>query len=61
MANTESALHLTVEQVLADAAAGRPNPLLECAVKETDEVWGAEPNTRMDVSDIDGWDCDERG
>ena len=58
MADTEFTLTPTVEQVPAEAAQGRPKPLLECPAEEAVQVWGAEPNTEMDVTDIDGWDAD---
>lgn len=59
MADTEFTLNPTVEQVLAAAARGRPEPLLECSAEEAVEVWGAEPSTEMDATDIDGWPVDD--
>jgi len=57
MAHTESnILNPTVEQVLADAVEGSPKPMIECSVEEAIEVWGAVPNTEMDITDIDGYD-----
>ena len=61
MARNESILNPTVEQVLAEAAQGPPKPLLECSAEEAVEVWGAEPNSEMDVTDIDGWEGAEEG
>ena len=57
MAHTEAnILNPTVEQILADAAEGSPKPMIRCSAEEAVEVWGAEPNTEMDVADIDGHD-----
>ncbi len=61
MARTESILNPTVEQVLAEAAQGRPKPLVDCSVEEAVEVYGAEPNTEMDITAIDGWEGGKDG
>ena len=60
MADSNSLLYPTVEQVLADAKKGRPEPLIKCSVEEAIEVWGADFNTEMDVTDIDGWELGEQ-
>ena len=59
MAHINSNLHPTVEEVLAEAAKGPPQPIIECSsVEEAIDEWGAEPNEEMDAADIDGWEGD---
>ena len=61
MAGTGSTLSPTVEQLLSEAVEGPPKPLLECSAEEAVEVCGAEPNSEMEVTDIDGWEGGEDG